>query len=90
MVDNTRTAGFTNPEQIRLFEQRGDLAAISAELPLVEEIWLVTTAGDFAGNVVKKLREWQQLLGNNAPVIRIWAPEGVEDLASQPVLCASH
>lgn len=75
--------GFTNPAQIKLFEQRGDLAAISAELPLVEEIWLVTTAGDVAGNAVKKLREWQQLLGNNAPVIRIWAPEGVEDLASQ-------
>lgn len=75
--------GFTNPAQIRLFEQRGDLATISAELPLVEEIWLVTTAGEVAENAVKKLREWQRLLGNNAPAIRIWAPEGVEDLTSQ-------
>lgn len=75
--------GFTNPEQIRLFAQRGDLAEISAGLPLVEEIWLVTTAGEVADVATSKLRKWQKLLGNNSPIIRIWAPEGIEDLTSQ-------
>ncbi len=75
--------GFTNPEQIKLFAQRDDLTDVAVGLPLIEEVWLVTTAGDVAGNSVKKLREWQQLMGHHAPTIRIWAPEGVEDLASQ-------
>ncbi len=75
--------GFTNPGQINLFANRGDLAEITAGLPLVEEVWLVTTTGEVAASSAKMLREWQKLLGSSAPVIRIWAPEGVEDLASQ-------
>lgn len=61
--------GFTNPEQIKLFAQRNDMAEISAGLPLIEEVWLVTTTGDVAGNSVIKLREWQQLIGSGAPTI---------------------
>jgi len=75
--------GFTNPGQVKLFARRDGLSEISAGLPVVEEIWLATTTGEVAGSSVKKLREWQQLLGNDAPTIRIWAPESVEDLASQ-------
>ncbi|HOI90114.1 MAG TPA: hypothetical protein PLK28_06345 [Candidatus Rifleibacterium sp.] len=47
--------GFTNPEQIKLFAQRDDLAGVAAGLPLIEEVWLVTTTVDVAGNSVKKL-----------------------------------
>lgn len=74
--------GFTNPDQIKLFSRRSDLADISAGLQTVDEIWLVTTTGVIAGNAVKKLRGWQTLLGSNAPIIRIWAPNGVEDLTT--------
>ena len=75
--------GFTNHEDIKLFAERQNLANITGDLPLVEEIWLVTTNGKLANLAVEHLRNWQKLLGRKSPSIRIWSPAGVDDLTSQ-------
>lgn len=76
--------GFTNPDEIRLFSQRDDIREISAGLPEIDEIWLATTLGDIAKAGIEKLRRWQGLIGSGSPPIRIWAPEGIADLTTQP------
>lgn len=75
--------GFTNPEQINLFAQRSDIPEICADLPVIDEIWLATTVGEIALKACENLREWQRLIGGASPVIRIWAPAGINDLTTQ-------
>lgn len=73
--------GFTNSENIKLFAERQDLNEITAGLPYIDEVWLVTTNGTFAA--VTELRQWQKLVGKMSPEIRIWSPADVEDLTTQ-------
>lgn len=81
--------GFTNPKAVDLYRhhpQANQIAQIrsTADIPPVDELWLITTGGDFAAQQLRTLLQWHGFLNSGAaPKLRVWKATQIEDLVSE-------
>ncbi|SLM28433.1 putative Adenosine deaminase [Desulfamplus magnetovallimortis] len=81
--------GFTNPDIVDIFRNHPQKEKIRNSRRLfditpVDEVWVVSTSGQFIEKSLKKVNEWySRLERTKRPVLKIWQVEGTEDLSSE-------
>ncbi len=76
--------GYLDPERFRVYPASWWRERAPAGVGPPAEVWAATTLGDLALAGVNALRRYWELLGPGAPTLRVFAPEGVTDVAGAP------
>ncbi len=77
---------FTNPDQVRLFENHPESVTFEGwrakhSIQPVNEVWVVTTAGERIKKPLQDLHEWHSQ-DSSLPILRIFRSPGVTELGS--------